>query len=61
MNLHLLHFQVKDPDAEGVSVYETWAAADGGNNVMLLLLLPSICWYLLVCVDFLNTINDKDT
>lgn len=36
---HLLLFQVKDPDSEDVSVYESWAAADGGNNVVLLLLL----------------------
>ncbi|KAK2364544.1 putative glutamate carboxypeptidase AMP1 [Trifolium repens] len=28
--------KVKDPDAEGVSVYETWAAADGGNNIQRL-------------------------
>ncbi|XP_057438974.1 probable glutamate carboxypeptidase AMP1 isoform X2 [Lotus japonicus] len=28
--------KVKDPDSEDVSVYESWAAADGGNNIQRL-------------------------
>ncbi|XP_004494296.1 probable glutamate carboxypeptidase AMP1 isoform X2 [Cicer arietinum] len=28
--------KVKDPDSEGVSVYDTWAAAAGGNNIQRL-------------------------
>nr|KYP71157.1 putative glutamate carboxypeptidase 2 [Cajanus cajan] len=31
--------KVKDPDSEGVSLYENWAAGGGGNNVMFLSLL----------------------
>ncbi|KAL2345344.1 hypothetical protein Fmac_006629 [Flemingia macrophylla] len=31
--------KVKDPDSEGVSLYENWAAGGGSNNVMLMLLL----------------------
>ncbi|KAL5060448.1 hypothetical protein RYX36_032052 [Vicia faba] len=28
--------KVKDPDSKGVSVYETWAASDAGNNIQRL-------------------------
>lgn len=41
---------MKDPDSEGVSVYDTWAAAAGGNNVMLLLLLAKYLFAFLVFI-----------
>ncbi|XP_045795803.1 probable glutamate carboxypeptidase AMP1 isoform X2 [Trifolium pratense] len=34
--IHDVTKKVNDPDSEGVSVYETWAAADGGNNIQRL-------------------------